>query len=67
MTLNTLLQLGMGAVTCGQITRCAFEPDPEQAARNAAKLAAVKASMGEKYLLHPSNRVKKGHVHVFAG
>lgn len=36
--------------------------DTAQAARNQAKTEEVKRAMGDKWVLHPNNRVKKGQL-----
>ncbi|MGH6623487.1 MAG: hypothetical protein ACREBN_05920 [Burkholderiaceae bacterium] len=36
-----------------------IETDEELARRNAERLAAAKAKLGQRYLLHPSNHVRR--------
>ena len=36
-----------------------IETDEDLARRNAERLAAAKATLGQRYLLHPSNRVRR--------
>jgi hypothetical protein len=42
------------------ITGVLIPTDRVQEARNHERIEECKARMGEKYLLHPANRVKKG-------
>ena len=41
------------------VTAAEIETDEELAVRNAERLAAAKQALGQRYLLHPSNRISR--------